>query len=430
MRKSAPPKFEQIARGLGESIRRGRLQGKVPSVNELVAEYGIAKATAARVLAWLKEAGFIETVVGSGSFVRRARGEVTLRIGSDHDRWRRILPRLEAALAGKLAGVRVVFDLEGTVPNPDLLNQTSLCPFGYQIFRPYSPGLVKRLRQLDLTGHFPGLHEQDGHVYGFPFLASPTFLGWNRLTLKKAGLAEPKNTESTVSILEDWADRGRGAPFDMGLSSLKDAALFILEGVGTPSRARPIAYPEGAILNGLRRYEAFCRRVPPGASMPGGTAFGTLLSLMADAPWFLESPGYEPGFLPLRIGRSPCNFLHSQSLMLSGRGEKVEVAESVIEAFFSVDVQRVFAEAGYGLPMNADAPSRHPLAALARRELPRSRWDYGFPAPPLMAVMHQLLYIHGKGQISGESLVQLTEGLLTAEAQGLQDRNGGFWRAP
>jgi GntR family transcriptional regulator len=65
------PKWEQIADVIRRRIADGTYppRSRVPSVQQLVAETGVAVDTAQKVLANLREEGVIYTVRGLGSFV-------------------------------------------------------------------------------------------------------------------------------------------------------------------------------------------------------------------------------------------------------------------------------------------------------------------------------------------------------------------------
>ncbi|MDX2705790.1 GntR family transcriptional regulator [Streptomyces sp. PA03-6a] len=65
------PKWEQIADVIRERIADGTYppRSRVPSVQQLVADTGVAVDTAQKVLANLREEGVIYTVRGLGSFV-------------------------------------------------------------------------------------------------------------------------------------------------------------------------------------------------------------------------------------------------------------------------------------------------------------------------------------------------------------------------
>ncbi|MGW3024845.1 GntR family transcriptional regulator [Streptomyces sp. NPDC001221] len=65
------PKWEQIADVIRQRIADGTYppRSRVPSVQQLVVETGVAVDTAQKVLANLREEGVIYTVRGLGSFV-------------------------------------------------------------------------------------------------------------------------------------------------------------------------------------------------------------------------------------------------------------------------------------------------------------------------------------------------------------------------
>ncbi|AVH57899.1 MULTISPECIES: GntR family transcriptional regulator [Streptomyces] len=65
------PKWEQIADVIRQRIADGTYppRSRVPSVQQLVAETGVAVDTAQKVLANLRDEGAIYTVRGLGSFV-------------------------------------------------------------------------------------------------------------------------------------------------------------------------------------------------------------------------------------------------------------------------------------------------------------------------------------------------------------------------
>jgi DNA-binding GntR family transcriptional regulator len=69
---SPVPPHRQVAEIIRARIRLGELQpgGRVPGVTRLMQEFGIARTTAGKVLAVLREEGLITVVPGWGSFVR------------------------------------------------------------------------------------------------------------------------------------------------------------------------------------------------------------------------------------------------------------------------------------------------------------------------------------------------------------------------
>jgi len=70
-RDAATPLYQQLAALLREQIEAGQLAGKMPSLIQLAAEYGVADQTARGALRVLRDEGLIETVDGRGTFVRK-----------------------------------------------------------------------------------------------------------------------------------------------------------------------------------------------------------------------------------------------------------------------------------------------------------------------------------------------------------------------
>ena len=73
--KSATPVYVQVANILRQRIQDGRLEPDrpVPSEQQLQQEFGIARGTARKSIALLREEGLVITVPGRGSFVTPAR---------------------------------------------------------------------------------------------------------------------------------------------------------------------------------------------------------------------------------------------------------------------------------------------------------------------------------------------------------------------
>ncbi|MDX2538570.1 MULTISPECIES: winged helix-turn-helix domain-containing protein [Streptomyces] len=69
------PRWKQVAEVIRQRIADGTYppRTRVPSVMQLVDEFGIAQATAQKVLAGLREEGLIYTSPGLGSFVTSPR---------------------------------------------------------------------------------------------------------------------------------------------------------------------------------------------------------------------------------------------------------------------------------------------------------------------------------------------------------------------
>jgi GntR family transcriptional regulator len=66
------PKHVQIAAELRQRIRSGNLQPRLPIPSEptLMQEFGVARDTARKAVAVLRDEGYVTTVRGMGSFVR------------------------------------------------------------------------------------------------------------------------------------------------------------------------------------------------------------------------------------------------------------------------------------------------------------------------------------------------------------------------
>lgn len=65
------PLFLQLADLLKQQIDSGEIQPRrpIPSKRALQQEHGVSQGTAEHALAVLREAGYIETVIGKGMFV-------------------------------------------------------------------------------------------------------------------------------------------------------------------------------------------------------------------------------------------------------------------------------------------------------------------------------------------------------------------------
>ncbi|XVU30441.1 GntR family transcriptional regulator [Actinoplanes sp. CA-054009] len=67
------PLYIQIADVIEARIRSGELlpDRPIPSENQMVQEFGVARGTARKALELLRERGLVVTVVGRGTFVAR-----------------------------------------------------------------------------------------------------------------------------------------------------------------------------------------------------------------------------------------------------------------------------------------------------------------------------------------------------------------------
>ena len=63
------PLYLQVATVLRAQISKGELTGRVPSVSTIAQQYQVAKGTAERALAILRDEGLIRSVIGRGHFV-------------------------------------------------------------------------------------------------------------------------------------------------------------------------------------------------------------------------------------------------------------------------------------------------------------------------------------------------------------------------
>jgi GntR family transcriptional regulator len=67
------PRYRQIAAIIAERIERGELEPDrpIPSEVQLEQEFGVARATARKAVAVLREEGLVVTVPGLGTYVRK-----------------------------------------------------------------------------------------------------------------------------------------------------------------------------------------------------------------------------------------------------------------------------------------------------------------------------------------------------------------------
>jgi GntR family transcriptional regulator len=65
------PLYVQVADAIGARITRGEFPPNrlIPSENQLVQEYGVARGTARKAIELLRDRGLVTTVVGRGTFV-------------------------------------------------------------------------------------------------------------------------------------------------------------------------------------------------------------------------------------------------------------------------------------------------------------------------------------------------------------------------
>ena len=70
-RDSPVPYYEQLAAILRDLIQAGKLAGRLPSWQDLAAEYDIADSTVRHAISILREEGLVVTRGGKGTFVAR-----------------------------------------------------------------------------------------------------------------------------------------------------------------------------------------------------------------------------------------------------------------------------------------------------------------------------------------------------------------------
>jgi GntR family transcriptional regulator len=63
------PLYLQVAAVLRARIKEGTMTGRVPSAATIAQQYEVAKGTAERALAILRDEGLIRSVIGRGHFV-------------------------------------------------------------------------------------------------------------------------------------------------------------------------------------------------------------------------------------------------------------------------------------------------------------------------------------------------------------------------
>jgi DNA-binding transcriptional regulator YhcF (GntR family) len=408
----------KIAAILRREIRQGRYTGKIPSENEIAKTHRISKATAAKVLHLLREEGLIDTVVGSGSFVASLRRAFVIRFISDLGQNRRAEEPLRAILSAKFPGVEFHFDFDGSRGPWDLSTLTTLAPDGYGPYAPLSPALVRRLSRLTLRAPAQTLHRRGSETFAVPHLLSPTFLVANLKALSAARVAAPSDTKSTGRTLLSWAREGAVlSPYDLSLSHIKEYFPFLLDCPREGRAPGAGGFDPASAAAALKDWHRLRSVSKHGADIRRGEALAITASLMAEPDYFVPTPDYEPAYYPIQSPSGHRNVLHSQALAISARCDGKAFAEDVIAAFFSEEIQSLFARQGYGIPSLAAIPPEHPAARLALDELPNATGDYAFVSPPLLGVLMHLFHAHRRGQLSRESLLELNGALMAAQAR-------------
>jgi GntR family transcriptional regulator len=69
---SPTPPYRQVAAILRERIEAGTITVRLPSIVDLMAEFGIARTTAAKALRVLVDDGVATTSPGMGTYVKRS----------------------------------------------------------------------------------------------------------------------------------------------------------------------------------------------------------------------------------------------------------------------------------------------------------------------------------------------------------------------
>jgi GntR family transcriptional regulator len=70
---SPVPPYQQVAAILRERIESGQITVRLPSIADLVGEFGIARTTASKALRVLVDEGIAEVSPGMGTYVKRPR---------------------------------------------------------------------------------------------------------------------------------------------------------------------------------------------------------------------------------------------------------------------------------------------------------------------------------------------------------------------
>lgn len=70
-RESRVPPYQQVTAILRERIESGQITSRLPSIADLVGEFGIARFTAAKALRLLVDEGIAEVSPGMGTYVKK-----------------------------------------------------------------------------------------------------------------------------------------------------------------------------------------------------------------------------------------------------------------------------------------------------------------------------------------------------------------------
>lgn len=403
-------KCRGIADRLHREIASGKITGKAPSENAIAERFGISKATAAKVLAILRDADIIETVVGSGSYIRSRAKTITIAVQTDFERIRGIEPSITEHLKARFPGVtfRFTYERGGAGDIATLVSH----PVGrYQdIYQPLPEAMVKRItKRLVLPGGMAELHTREA-CYALPFTVSPTFIMFNRIACERFGISASFFEDDYPIIAERIAAYAQDiAPFDLTTMHLKDLMPFMLSG---EKRGEPTA---ADIARGTERFQAaVLSHAREGASILDGSALCKIGSRMLPAVYGTRTNGYDPAIAPIRVNGKPVNMLHSQSLAVQKNAADPVLASLVVEEFYSDAVQRIIGESGFGLSVTgAKARADDAAARSAREMLEHSRWRYFSFDHAYMPLAVNFFFLFAAGKINAGDLSGLITSLMT-----------------
>lgn len=232
-------KAAAIEARLRERIDTGAyLDGRLPTVRELIAEFGVAKGTMDTVLARLEAAGALIRVHGSGLYVRQ-------RIVVERNLLGDVLTEYRLAAAGR-AGEAGLFE---QVTGHDVVVQVSYDR------QPADPRVAAML-QIDVGA--PVLQRTFRFVLSGVAPASPHQLayGWMPAELAdKAGLTDPAAEQPGVGTMAQLISAG----VTLGLATRRVEARM-----PTPAETAELAIPPGTPVFELQRrlWQAKPRPVP------------------------------------------------------------------------------------------------------------------------------------------------------------------------
>ncbi|OHD66918.1 MAG: hypothetical protein A2096_12630 [Spirochaetes bacterium GWF1_41_5] len=362
---SVPNKYSIIEKKILNDIHSRVYTDKIPSERNLAKKYMVNPLTIRRALDTLARKKILIRIHGSGTYVNpTCKNEISIYLTNTDE----ICGKINTALQKKfphldfhITNLRSERD-ELFYQSHDILSDVSYCPFEYdKYFLPFDPVIIQKY--LDESRYYSrafNIHRENGNYYGLPLILSPRALVCNKdLLCSVTGKSSHHDLEfDDLLVLNDIIKERKDIYFFDTQFQPKTAVLsFIYLNIKTPNDESCLEHiPPEVFEAGLDDFWTFYKK-PLGQGVDF-TKGNSLFSFI-----YRQNIRVRSGDFPFSWDILPAPAKNrvkiltpaSQSLFISKRTGNTEICREICEYFLEPEIQGIFAEYKYGIPVYKSA---------------------------------------------------------------------------